>query len=260
MAVTHDVSGDIIALMPTAAELVSEIRAFCQSHADPAEARRYARYFTEGYDAWGLGKDNPAWTAAKEDWLERYSALGIRGFLKAGELLFPSGKYEEGAVAIFFLASALDRLDTSVVPGLAKWYKAGIANWAHNDVLCGEILAPMLQSGCLPLEALAEWRASKLKYQRRAVPVAMLGLLKTEFDPATLLAFIRPMMMDEERVVHQGLGWFLRELWKKRPKPAEAFLMEWKDRAPRLIFQYATEKMKPEAKARFRRVKGPSAK
>jgi 3-methyladenine DNA glycosylase AlkD len=83
----------------------------------------------------------------------------------------------------------------------------------------------------------------------------MLALLKSEFDPARLLDFIRPMMMDDERVVHQGLGWFLREIWKKRPAETEQFLLEWKDTAARLIFQYATEKMAPEQKARFRREK-----
>jgi len=67
-----------------------------------------------------------------------------------------------------------------------------------------------------------------------------------------LLRFIRPMMMDEERVVHQGLGWFLREAWKVNPKAVEPFLMEWKDRSARLIFQYATEKMTPKQKARYR--------
>jgi 3-methyladenine DNA glycosylase AlkD len=66
-------------------------------------------------------------------------------------------------------------------------------------------------------------------------------------------------MMDAERVVHQGLGWFLREAWKQQPKPVEAFLMEWKDTAPRLIFQYATEKMPAQARARFRRAKGRQA-
>jgi len=63
------------------------------------------------------------------------------------------------------------------------------------------------------------------------------------------------MMLDSERVVHQGLGWFLREAWKRRPKEVEQFLREWKDSAPRLIFQYATEKMTPAGRARYRRVR-----
>ena len=33
----------------------------------------------------------------------------------------------------------------------------------------------------------------------------------------------------------------------------ESFLLEYKDSAPRLIFQYATEKMSPEQKKRFRK-------
>ena len=83
----------------------------------------------------------------------------------------------------------------------------------------------------------------------------MLGLVKKGDDVAPLLEFIRPMMLDDERVVHQGLGWFLRESWKKQPKPAEAFLAEYKETAARLIFQYATEKMSAAARSRFRRAK-----
>jgi hypothetical protein len=52
--------------------------------------------------------------------------------------------------------------------------------------------------------------------------------------------------------VHQGPGWFLREAWKVQPRPVERFLRCWKDTAARLIFQYATEKMTPAQKQRFR--------
>jgi len=52
---------------------------------------------------------------------------------------------------------------------------------------------------------------------------------------------------------------FWKSAWKKRPQPVEKFLMEWKDKSPRLIFQYATEKMAAGARARFRRAKTKSA-
>ncbi len=240
--------------------LVTEIRAYCAAHANPAGCAKLARYFKEGYDGWGFTDSrHPLWNEQQQDWLDRYRGLGLSGFLKAGELLFGSGKYEEGALAIRFLKTVYDQMDAKGLAGLARWFSAGIRNWAHTDVLCGEIIAPLLAGGRMELDALAGWRESKFKFQRRAVPVAMLGLLKTTPDVRPLLAFIRPLMLDPERVVHQGLGWFLRETWKKQPKPVEAFLLEWKDRAPRLIFQYATEKMTPEAKARFRRAKAAKA-
>jgi 3-methyladenine DNA glycosylase AlkD len=243
-------------IMTKAELLAAEIRKYCEKHAKPKLADKYQRYFSEGYEAWGgFDKDHPIWNAQEEEWFEKYHSMGLPGFLKLGEILFASGKYEEGALAIRFVKRFREKLDEKAMPGLARWFTAGIANWAHTDVLCGEILAPRITGGAVALEALAGWRSSGLKYQRRAVPVSMLGLLKVRVDFGPLLEFIRPMMLDPERVVHQGLGWFLREAWKKQPKPVEAFLLKWKDTAPRLIFQYATEKMTATARARFRRGK-----
>ena len=242
--------------MKRAEQLVAEIRAYCAAHADEKAAGKWVRYFKEGYDAWGLlDKHDPLWNERQQGWLEEYCALGPRGFLKAGELLFQSGKYEEGALAIRFLKHYREQLDASVMEALAKWFAAGIGNWAHTDVLCGEVLAPLVESGRVTLEDLAPWRESKWKYQRRAVPVAMLSLVKTRKDVKVWLEFLRPLMTDSERVVQQGLGWFLREAWKKHPRPVEAFLLEWRQQAPRLIFQYSTEKMAAAERARFRRTR-----
>jgi 3-methyladenine DNA glycosylase AlkD len=242
--------------MDKVSTLRREINEYCAAHADTTQAGRYARYFTEGYDAWGLmGNKHALWTEMEPEWIERYGGIGLRGFPKLGEMLFRDGKYEEGALAIRFVKHFREEIDAKALDGLAKWFAAGIANWAHTDVLCGEILAPLLEGGRIELDALASWREAQYKYQRRAVPVAMLGLLKTKTSARPLLEFLRPLMMDAEKVVQQGLGWFLRETWKKQPKPVEAFLLEWKDRAPRVIFQYATEKMTPDARARFRRAR-----
>jgi len=236
--------------------LVAEIRDYCRSHADPANAGRYARYFREGYDAWGLlDKNHPVWTAGKQDWLDRYRHLGLAGFLKAGILLFESGKFEETSLAIQFVEALRGEFDERSFGKLGRWFEAGIANWAHTDALCALVISPLLESGRIPLAALGGWRESTHEYQRRAVPVAMLGLLKTATKVAVLLDFLRPLMLDSERVVHQGLGWFLREAWKRYPKEVEEFLLEWKDQAARLIFQYATEKMSAAGRARFRAAK-----
>ena len=230
-------------------------------------ATAYQRYFKEGYDAWGLlDKGNPFFTDRRDEWLERYADIGVEGFIEAGERLFASGKYEEGAIAIQFVAKRREEIDQAAALKLARWFDAGVANWAHTDVICGEILGHLLKSGRLDLEALASWRSSPLRFQRRAAVVAVIGLLGTwrKDQPPTpaqravtkkLLAYVRPMMLDGERVVHQGLGWFLREAWKRDPKAVEPFLLEFKDSAARLIFQYATERMTAAGKARFRAVK-----
>ncbi len=237
------------------AGLAADIRTYCAAHADPNKAQKWSRYFKEGYDAWGLlEKDDPFWNAKQTEWFEANRDLGIRGFLRLGNILFESGKYEEGSLAIRFMKQLRDELDAATFPLLGQWFE-GIRNWAHTDVLCSEVIAPLLQNGTIALDSLATWRASHRKFQRRAVPVAMLGLLKPDCEIPCMLDFVRPLMTDDERVVHQGIGWFLRESWKKQPKPVEAFLMEWKDQASRLIYQYATEKMPPSVRERFRAAK-----
>ncbi len=62
-------------------------------------------------------------------------------------------------------------------------------------------------------------------------------------------------MPDNDEFVQKGLGWFLREAWKKYPKEVEKFLLSWKDTCDRIIIQYATEKMNKEDKLRFKREK-----
>jgi len=233
-------------------ELLKEIRTFYKKNADEKIVNKYARYFVEGYDAYGI--DGKLSEAQRKLWFEKYKDdLGFVGFLKLGDLLVKDGKYEEIFFAIWFVGRFQKEFTSKTLDRFYKWIDAGVKNWAHSDVLSGEILSPFLVNNIVSLDAFAEWRKSKNKWHRRAVPVALIKYLKNEPPIKTLLDFIDLLMMDEEKVVRQGLGWFLREAWKKYPAPVEKFLLKWKDKCGRLIIQYATEKMQPEEKERFRK-------
>lgn len=239
--------------------LFQEVRDACREHADPARAAKYARFFVEGYDAYGVDFQSPEWTAKMKAWTERCMRLGLDRFLKLGEMLTATGKYEEASVAILILKEFREQYSRETFDGIARWFDGGIRNWGHTDVLCGEVLGDFLKRGIVPLKALGAWRDSPHKFQRRAAPVMMLALLKDAKDYHPLLEVIRPMMHDGEKVVRQGLGWFLREAWKIQPAVVEPFLLEFKDTAPRLIYQYATEKMSAGQKEKFRAAKKAGA-
>jgi 3-methyladenine DNA glycosylase AlkD len=138
---------------------------------------------------------------------------------------------------------------------MGRWLDNGFRNWAHTDVFCGEILAHFISGQITTFEAFSEWRNANSKWKRRAVPVTLIKGLQTRIPVSRLLEFVSPMMLDSEKVVQQGLGWFLREAWKKSPASVEQFLLDWKDSCPRLIVQYATEKMSASRKGRFKRSK-----
>lgn len=234
--------------------MLAEIQGFCRLNADPQRVQKYERYFKEGYDAYGLQPE--LMEKQRNTWLAQFGAeLGLDGFIDLGSLLVKSGKYEEASFAIRFVAHFSKQYTPQTLERLGGWLDDGICNWAHTDILCGDVLLHFILREITPIEAFSEWRKAPSKWKRRAVPVTLINALKMEIAPERLLAFVEPMMADPERVVHQGLGWFLRETWKKHPAPVEAFLLAWKDRCARLIVQYSTEKMTSEQKARFKKSK-----
>lgn len=234
--------------------IVSEIRDFCIARADEKQAAKYARYFKEGYDAYGLPGD--IWKEHEYHFYKAYKdELGVSGFLDLGDLLVQGGKYEEASFAICSVKPFYNQFTAETFQRIGRWLDTGICNWAHTDVICSQLLSRFFEKDLVTLADMSHWRQSPSKWKRRAVPVSMISLLKKCADCGILLEYIRPLMADGERVVQQGLGWFLREAWKRYPGPVEEFLAQWKDSSPRLIFQYATEKMTPENKARFRREK-----
>lgn len=234
------------------ADLYKEIQSYCKANASEAIVKKYSRYFKEGFDAYGLSSEQ---IKEKVDLILSDKNVNMRLVLSTSKLLVKSGKYEETSFAIVLLKRFSKQFNVDTFKEVGKWFEIGIINWGHTDIICSYLISQFFERKIVPLKALSDWRTAKNKFQRRAVPVAMITLLNLNKNFSSLFSFINPLMMDPERVVHQGLGWFLREAWKLKRKETESYLLKWKNKAPRLIFQYATEKMTPEEKKRFKRDK-----
>jgi len=235
----------------TTKELHDEILRYCRENTNPVIVEKYRRYFKEGgYDAYGLAA-NMTTLKAKE--LIARPGMTLELALATAPLLLVSPKYEETSFAMVLVLQYSKTWTIGTFEAIETWFSMGINNWAHTDFLCGEILSLFFKRRIISMDSLSSWRTASNKYQRRAAVVGLIKPMKLSADFGPYLQFIDPMMTDPAREVHQGLGWFLREAWKKQPAPVEAFLLKWKDVSPRLIFQYATEKMTPDQKERFRK-------
>ena len=213
---------------------------------------KYKRYFKDGYDAWGLA--NGLATAKAKEMLTQ-PGITLELVFEAAPGLIKSGKYEE-TFFVFLLAQGFKKEWTRfTLREMENWFIIGFTNWAHTDYFCGEIMSFFFKKKIIVMNDLESWRIAENKFQRRAAVVSLIKPMKLDTDFQPYFTFIAPMMHDPEREVHQGLGWFLRECWKKQPEITEKFLLKYKDTAPRLIFQYATEKMDAEGKQRFRKTK-----
>ena len=231
-----------------------EIRKFCEENANPELEKKYARYFTEGYDAYGLGRE--VFEAQRDKYLELWQDdLTMDEYILLGDKLISTGKYEEASFAVSFMYSQADKLTADMFERLGDWLENGIVNWGHTDVFSGKALSYFFTQKILEVEALKEWTQSPGKWKRRSIPVTLIDVLKMDIPLQKLFDIIEPLMLDAEKFVQKGLGWFLREAWKLNQEETEAFLLKWKDTCGRTIIQYATEKMDKENKMRFRRSK-----
>ncbi len=232
--------------------IYTDILSFCQANENPALVQKYSRYFKEGgYDAYGVSY--PLMQEKVKSILAE-PGINLDIILQLSRLLIPGTKYEEPSFALMLVKAMKKQYTKSTFTEIGHWFNIGIRNWAHTDALCSEIISVFLQK-LIPYGDLKGWMIGKNKFQRRAVPVSLIKLMKETRLVMEYVRFIEPLMMDPEREVHQGVGWFLREAWKIQPEPVEEFLLNYKNSAPRLIFQYATEKMSKEGKERFRKEK-----
>ncbi len=231
-----------------------DIRRFLKANTDQAVIKKYAKYFKEGYDPYGvagekLGPKIDEWFNICQEKLDR------RQLLTMCEHLLSSGKYEEASIAIEFMARLRDKYNKSLFNTIGKWFEKYIINWAHCDGACGNIVYPFLANNVVDFKDILTWVQSPSRWKRRAAAVTMVQDFYKggTANVARAIQVARKLILDPEKVVQQGTGWLLREAWKKSPKKVEDFLFKWKDQAPRLIIQYATEKIDKTKKKKFRR-------
>lgn len=234
--------------------IISAVHEYCLANASETNALKYARYFREGlYNGYGLTAAQ-IYEGAKE--IPRQINITLESAMNAAPQIILQGKSEEVSIVMLIIKGMHRQFTKATFESMAGWYRYGINNWAHADTMGMMILPLFFKKNMIQVNDFSDWLVAENKYQRRSVPVTLIKVLKLDPDVEELFKFIECLMTDPEREVHQGTGWFLREAWKRQPLKTEAFLMKWKDTCPRLIIQYATEKLSKEERTRFKSVKG----
>lgn len=233
------------------------IRDFYESNSNPQIIKKIEKFFKDGYDGYGI--ETKLAEKQVNKWIKEWGgSLSMADCLQLGDALMRQGRYDEKNLAIAFLRSKRTDFSKETFRRLNYWFEVGINNWATTDVLCWYIISIMLADKVIDFNDLKPWNDAVSPWQRRSVPVALYELLKIEkeLNPDAVFQLVEPLMLDGNEYVQKGLGTLFREMWKYDPSEIEAFLLKWKDVCGRLIIQYATEKMTPENRSKFKKSKG----
>lgn len=206
------------------------------------------RFFKTGPGEYGAGDRFLGITVPVLRRLARaHQALPLAG---VGALL-QSPWHEERLLALLILVRRYDRAAPSEREAIYRLYRrrrARINSWDLVDCSAEHIIGAHLRhADRSSLQALA---GSRRVWDRRIAVMATFHYIKRGEYQVTL-QIARLLLDDEHDLIHQAVGWMLREVGKRDQAVEEAFLRRHAHRMPRTMLRYAIERFPPALRRRY---------
>lgn len=115
-----------------------------------------------------------------------------------------------------------------------------VNNWNLVDVSAQHILGAHLWDK--DRRILFDLARSKTLWDRRIAVVATWYFIKRH-DCADTLSLVKVLLDDREDLIHKACGWMLREVGKVDHQLLKKFLMNFREKMPRVMLRYAIEKL-----------------
>jgi len=167
------------------------------------------------------------------------------------KILIKSDVHDEKIAGIFLLNRFKKNFDKETIRMIQEIIPQTFDTWAITDTTMIRVIGPFL--GKKGNEELAEktiykWSISDNIWIRRASLVILLKIvmMKKRFNEDYIFEFIEKMLKYPEDYIQKGIGWLLKTCSKFNPDLIFNYLKKNKERFPRLILRYASEKLPKE--------------
>ena len=205
------------------ADLVGELERDLRTAGDPARAAGAKAYLKSDLAFIGVAA-KPLREVARS-FLGCYPDLGRDRLAELVLSLWECPVFELRAVAVALLERSVKMLgsdDLELVENLLRRSHT----WALVDWLCTKVAAPLVERNPVVLRpTLCRWSSDGDFWLRRASMLTQLPALRAGGGDFELFASFAAGMLDErEFFIRKAIGWVLRDVSKKRPELAYAFL------------------------------------
>jgi 3-methyladenine DNA glycosylase AlkD len=150
------------------------------------------------------------------------------------ETLYATDVHELRAAAIGVLEREREALDSRDLPWLIAIVRKS-KSWAYVDWLAPKVIGDVIARDPRARKRLVAWAKDANFWVRRAALLAEHDTLRAGGGDFALWQRMAASMLDErEFFIRKAIGWVLREVSKKRPELAYAFLRRHRERVSRL--------------------------
>jgi 3-methyladenine DNA glycosylase AlkD len=166
------------------------------------------------------------------------------------ELMLRGRTFESRSVGLIVLSKFHRGYDARLLRHARRWLATNkLDNWAMTDLLCMEVLGPLLDREPQLALRMRPWTRAKSPWLRRAAAAALTGPVRhgVALDEAYRTA--STLAAAKEDLVHKATGWMLREAGRSDQPRLEKWLKKKGRTLHRTALRYAIEKF-PEPKRR----------
>jgi len=212
-----------------------------------------------------LNSDNPNFTAYgnKHSDIEKFiRELHIKFQLDYNlaseifKILIKSDVHDEKIAGIFLLNRFKKNFNEDTVNMIHELVPYYFDTWAITDTTMIRVIGPFLgKKGNeeLAKEVVIDWSTSDDLWVRRASLVISLKIImiKKDFSEGNVFELVEKMLGSPEDYIQKGIGWLLKTCSKYNPNSIYNYLMDNKERLPRLILRYGSEKLPKEKRTQI---------
>ena len=174
---------------------------------------------------------------------------GLCYTVEIADLLFDGDILEEKVLAVFLLENEVKDFGDREFRLFEKWL-GRVSSWADHDGLVHNLIGPMLVCHEKRQQRTFTWAKSRNRWHRRAAAVSFIRAARQKQSFDNIRNITRCLLEDQDDMVQKGLGWLLREAAKADPKRTVPFLLQIRERSPRLVLRTACETLPARERAR----------
>ena len=229
------------------AVVVVAARAALTARGSPERAAGAKAYLKSELDF--LGVDAGGLRATARELLENHPGIDHGRLVALVRALWKEPVFELKALGVALLERRPDLLSADDL-GFFEELLHRSGTWALVDFICTKVAAPVVARAPAASMVLERWSRDGDFGLRRAALLSLLPELRAGRGDFVLFARFAGRMVDErEFFIRKAIGWVLRDVSKKRPELAFAFLAEHIDRVSGLTLREGSKYL-PEAQRR----------
>jgi len=202
-----------------------------------------------------LGVDAGGLRATAREIVDRHPELDHDQLTALVRALWEEPVYELKALGVALLERRPGLLGADDL-GLIEELVRRSGTWALVDWICTKVAAPVVLRAPAAAKVLERWSRDDDFWLRRAALLAQLPELRAGRGDFALFARLAERMVDErEFFIRKAIGWVLRDVSRKRPELAFAFLAAHIDRVSGLTLREGSKHLTADQRRELERLR-----